>query len=65
MRWADISRLTGIHQETCRTITKAFHSKGNKIESSSKPGPHIQPLPPDVLEYLKASLHENKFLSLR
>ena len=65
MSWVDISRLTGIHSATCLAITKAFHQKGNRIESSSKPGPHIQPLPPDVLEYLKASLNENKFLSLR
>ena len=65
MSWVEIGRLTGIHQSTCLAITKAFHQKGNQIESSGKPGPHIQPLPSDVIEYLKASLHENKFLSLR
>ena len=65
MRWVDISRLTGIHKDTCLAITKAFHKKGNRIESNGKPGPHIQPLPPDVEEYLRASLHENRFLSLR
>ena len=39
MSWVDISRLTGIHRATCLAITKAFHEKGNRIKSSSKPGP--------------------------
>ena len=64
-RWTDISKITSIKQDTCRKIVKAFHEKNNQINSNSKRGRTVQPLPPDVSEYLKTSLLDNKFLSLR
>jgi transposase len=64
-RWTDIGKITSIKQDTCRKIVKAFHEKNNQIKSTSKRGRAPQPLPPDVKEYLRTSLNDNKFLSLR
>ena len=63
--WTEIGQITSIKPDTCQKIVKAFHKKNNKIESTTKRGKSIQPLPPDVTEYLRTSLEDNKFLSLR
>ena len=65
MRWSEIARLTGILPYTCQKIVKDFHLKGNSLEVKKKTGTNIQPLPDDVKQYLKESLRENQFMSLR
>ena len=64
-RWNEISRVTGINQDTCMKIVQAFHEKDNQMESKTRRGPKVQPVPSDIEEYLKESLVTLKFLSLR
>ena len=64
-RWNEISRMTSISQDTSMKIVRAFHEKGNQMESKTRRGPKRQPVPSDVKEFLKGSLVTLKFLSLK
>ena len=34
-RWCDISRATGVHQDTVRKAVERHHKRGNKFDSAS------------------------------
>ena len=62
--WADISKLTGIIKMTCKAMVDAFHRRGNSPKRLFSTGRPVHPLPPDVLEYVRTSLYDDRFLSL-
>ena len=65
LSWAAISRITGVVQSTCRGMVLDFHIRGNSAKRRFSPGRTPNPLPDDVAQYIRHSLIENRFLSLR
>ena len=68
-RWCDISRATGVHQESCRRAVLLFHKRGNrflKVNASNYPMGRPRVMPPELERQLcsKETLYEMRFLSL-
>ena len=63
--WADIEDMTGIRQSTAREMIVRFHANNNSTKMGIRKGRPPQQVPVEVLQYLKASLHENRFFPLR
>ena len=42
----------------------AFHHRGNSPKRLFSPGRPVHSLPPDVLEYVRSSLYDDRFLSI-
>ena len=61
-----IEEWTGIRKRACQTIVQQFHRRGNdwRRRRTTPYGPKPHPLPPDVEEYIRSSLYENRFLSI-
>lgn len=63
--WAEIERITGIKADTARIIVAWYHANGNSAKPRPRRGRLPQRLPDDVTEYLRTSLHADRFLSLK